>query len=295
MNRSHHLGHPIPFTLASPVDRLSIQAAEWPANGEPVGVVCVVHGMGEHKGRQTAMIRPLCESGFAVFHYDQRGHGQSGGRRGHALRLSDLTRDLEAVAAEAASRYPSLPLFVYGHSMGGNIAINYALRHQPKLAGVVLSSPWLRLSFQPPAWKVRLGRVVGKLWPTFTQSTGLSSGALYRPGHPEPAPTTDERSHGQITASMFTSVVDGGEWAIAHAEEWKAPLLILHGTADRITSFEASRELAANAGSPQCTFIPVGGGYHELHHDPEGLETMQIIARWLAEKTETFYINGQSN
>jgi len=295
MTQSHHNGQPIRFTIASPVDRLPLDAAEWAASGEPIGVVCLVHGMGEHKGRQAAIIGPLCESGFVVIHYDQRGHGRSGGRRGHALQLSDLTRDLEAVTEEAARRYPSLPLFVYGHSMGGNIAINYALRHQPKLAGVVLTSPWLRLAFQPPAWKVRLGRAIGRLWPTFSQSTGLNSGALYRQGHPSPAPTVDELSHGRITASMFTSIVDGGEWAIAHAGEWNAPLLVAHGTADGITSYEGSRQLAANADPQQCSFIAVEGGYHELHHDPDGPETMRAIAGWLKERVEGLCSGESSN
>ncbi|WP_127569665.1 alpha/beta hydrolase [Paenibacillus xylaniclasticus] len=282
MNSAFQQRQPVSFIMPSPVDGLQLHAAEWPVlTNRPLGVVCVVHGMGEHKGRQEAIIRPLRDARFVVFHYDQRGHGQSEGRRGHALKLSDLTRDLEAITAEAARRYPSLPLFVYGHSMGGNVVINYALRHKPRLAGVVLTSPWLRLSFQPPVWKVKLARTVGRLWPTFSQSTGLKPDALYRPGNPYAAPPRDELSHGRITASMFTSVVDGGEWAIAHSYEWKAPLLIVHGTADRITSFEASRQLANNAYRDRCTFIAVEGGYHELHHDLEGPKTMQRITEWL--------------
>src|SRR3569832_1003311 len=171
-------------TLTFPVDGIRLQAYEWPAAKEPIGVVCLIHGMGEHQGRQMAMIRPLHEAGFAVFSYDQRGHGRSEGRRVHARFIEHLTRDAEAMLQEASRRHSEAPLFLYGHSMGGNVAVNCALRHQLALGGLILSSPWLRLAFQPPQWKVSLSRMIGSIWPTFTQSAGLQPGELYRAGNP---------------------------------------------------------------------------------------------------------------
>ncbi|GMK42665.1 lysophospholipase [Paenibacillus sp. CCS19] len=275
---------PLALPLASPVDGLKLYAAEWPAPKSPIGVVCLVHGMGEHHGRQAAIVQPLNEAGFVVFVYDQRGHGRSEGKRGHSPSITHLTRDVDAVIAEARRRYPSLPIFLYGHSMGGNVAVNYALRHEAELAGLVLSSPWLRLAFQPPKWKVKIGRAIGRIWPTFTQQAGLASGALYRPGHPNPAPAKDEWSHGSITAAMFVAMTDSGEWAIREARRIRIPLLLAHGTADRITSFEASRELFSQANPATSTFMPVEGGYHELYHDPEGIATMERITAWLRER-----------
>ncbi|PWV97292.1 alpha-beta hydrolase superfamily lysophospholipase [Paenibacillus cellulosilyticus] len=277
-------GQPRELPLTSPVDGLKLFAAEWPTSKPPVGVICLVHGMGEHHGRQDAIVRPLNEAGFTVFVYDQRGHGRSGGKRGHASSITHLTHDTEAVLAEARRRYPELPLFLYGHSMGGNVAVNYALRHESGLAGLVLSSPWLRLAFTPPKWKVTIGRAIGRIWPTFTQSAGLASGSLYRPGHPNPAPPRDEWSHGNITAAMFVSMTDSGEWAIREASRLHIPLLLVHGTADRITSFEASQELMEHVNRESSTFMPIEGGYHELYHDPEGPDTMERITAWLLEQ-----------
>ncbi|MWC30313.1 alpha/beta hydrolase [Paenibacillus sp. MMS18-CY102] len=272
------------FALASPVDGIRLQAYEWPAGKAPIGVVCLIHGMGEHQGRQMAMIRPLHEAGFAVFSYDQRGHGRSEGRRGHARYIEHLTRDAEAVIQEAARKYPEVPLFLYGHSMGGNVAVNCALRHQPKLQGLILSSPWLRLAFQPPQWKVRLSRMIGSIWPTFTQSAGLQPGELYRAGNPLAASNKDEWSHGQISAAMFNAMTDGGEWAIKHGGELSVPTLILHGTADRITSASASRQLAETMAPKLSTYVSLEGGYHELHHDPEGPETLRTVTNWLRDR-----------
>jgi alpha-beta hydrolase superfamily lysophospholipase len=287
-NNSNGSGQLLELPLTSPVDGLKLYAAEWQTTKSPVGVVCLVHGMGEHQGRQAAIVRPLNEAGFNVLVYDQRGHGRSDGKRGHSPSITHLTRDTEAVLAEARRRYPTLPLFLYGHSMGGNVAVNYALRHESELAGLVLSSPWLRLSFQPPKWKVKLGRAIGRIWPTFTQSAGLASGALYRPGHPNAAPSKDEWSHGSITAAMFVSMTDSGEWAIQEASRLHMPLLLTHGTADRITSIDASRELMERADHSSSTFMPIEGGYHELYHDPNGPETMERITAWLLEQTRLY-------
>lgn len=279
---------PLELPLTSAVDGLKLYAAEWPALGQPVGVVCLVHGMGEHHGRQAAIVNPLNEAGFTVFVYDQRGHGRSEGKRGHSPSITHLTSDTDTVLAEAHRRYPSLPLFLYGHSMGGNVAINYALRHESELAGLVLSSPWLRLSFEPPKWKVKLGRAIGRIWPTFTQSAGLASGALYRPGHPNPAPPRDEWSHGKITAAMFVAMTDGGEWAIQETARLHIPLLVAHGTADRITSYDASRELMEYANRDSSTFMSIEGGYHELYHEPNGVETMERVTAWLLEQASLY-------
>lgn len=287
-NERNGSGQPIELPITSPVDGLKLYAAEWPTSGSPIGVVCLVHGMGEHHGRQAAIVQPLNEAGFTVFVYDQRGHGRSGGKRGHSPSITHLTRDLDAVLAEARRRYASLPIFLYGHSMGGNVAVNYALRHEAELAGLVLTSPWLRLSFQPPKWKVTMGRAIGRFWPTFTQRAGLASGALYRPGHPNPAPSKDEWSHGDITAAMFVAMTDSGEWAIREAQRLRIPLLLAHGTADRITSFDASRELFSHANQAISTFMPVEGGYHELYHDTDGIKTMEQIASWLQERASLY-------
>jgi Lysophospholipase len=287
-NERKDSGQPIEWPLTSPVDGLKLYAAEWQTAGSPIGVVCLVHGMGEHNGRQAAIVQPLLEAGFAVFVYDQRGHGRSEGLRGHSPSISHLTRDVDAVIAEARRRYSSLPIFLYGHSMGGNVAVNYALRHEAELAGLVLMSPWLRLSFQPPKWKVTMGRMIGRFWPTFTQKAGLASGALYRPGHPNPAPAGDEWSHGNITAAMFVAMTDSGEWAIREAKRLRIPLLLAHGTADRITSYEASRELFSHVNQPASTFITVEGGYHELYHDTDGIKTMKQIAAWLQERANLY-------
>src|SRR5262249_41630904 len=131
-------------------------ACEWlPANGEaPRAVVGIIHGMGEHSGRYSHVAERLIREGYAVLAYDQRGHGRTDGKRGHTPSYELLVDGVDRFVTEARRRFPELPLFLYSHSMGGNVTLNYLLRRKPQLAGAVVTGPWLRLAFQPPQLQV---------------------------------------------------------------------------------------------------------------------------------------------
>ena len=262
-------------------DGLTLYAREWlPAEREAVGTVCIVHGMGEHSGCYAELAGAFAEAGFAVLAYDQRGHGRSDGRRGHSPSIMALVSDAGLLLEEARTRHPGLPRFLYGHSMGGSVALNCALRLRPGFDGLILSSPWLRLAMRVPALKLRIGRIMARLWPTLPQRTGLKPGDLFRAASGGAAPQPDPLNHLWITPGMFVALEEAGEWALAHARELDTPLLLMHGTADRVTSFEASRELARQVGS-RCEFVPWDGGYHELHRDLDKDDVIRHMTRWL--------------
>ena len=129
----------------------------WSRDGSPRAVVIVVHGLGDHSGRYQEFARHAVEANIAVFAFDLPGHGLSPGRRGHFERYSDVLLDISAARATVAERFPDVPQFVLGHSMGGNLVINYALRRSAPddsdsvhLAGLILAAPML-LPPNPPA------------------------------------------------------------------------------------------------------------------------------------------------
>lgn len=260
------------------MDGAELYVREWLPQEKPVrGAVCLLHGLGEHGERYAHLAEAFAAAGFACVVPDQRGHGQTEGKRGHTP-LQDAVRDAEAALRETAARYPSVPVFLYGHSMGGNIALNCALRLKPDISGLILSSPWLRLAFRPPAAKLWLGRRIAKLAPGFTQGTGLRLEDLFRPGFITPEP--DRYVHTVITASTYFGLEEAGEWALAHAGNLSCKVLLLHGTADRITSWKASSELAARLGE-QCRFLSWEDGFHELHNDLSGREVMAAMIDWM--------------
>lgn len=114
----------------------------WEPESEPRAVVCLAHGYGEHSGRYAHVAAQMNEAGYAFLAFDLRGHGKSHGQRGHTPSYEHLLNDLALLFAEGARRFPAprKPLFIYGHSMGGNLVLNYALRRQPEIAGVIATS-----------------------------------------------------------------------------------------------------------------------------------------------------------
>jgi alpha-beta hydrolase superfamily lysophospholipase len=197
--------------------------------------------------------------------------------------IADMTVMLE----QCAKRHPDAPIFLYGHSMGGNIALNCALRTKPAIEGLILTSPWLRLAFKPPAVKEWIGRGLSSIWPSMPMSTGLKEEDLFLQDGSERklrlSMKGDSLSHTTLTPKAYVEIHDAGEWAIKHGAELHVPLLLLHGTEDRITSFEASRQLAEAAGDG-CLWRPWQGGLHELHNDSQGDETITYIMAWMNDK-----------
>lgn len=266
-------------------DGAELFAREWQPeleDGRDVrAVLCLVHGMGEYSGRYDAFARSLAAGGIASIAYDQRGHGRTAGPRGHADGMDQLAEDAAAAVREAAKLYPGAPLFLYGHSMGGGVALHAALTVPLPASGLILSSPWLSLVAPPPRIAEAAVGLLAKLWPTFSQPTGIKQEDLFRPGAQAGACSVmDEYCHKRITAKMYRSISTAGEKSILRAKELAFPVLLVHGTSDRITSFAASERLANAIGS-NCTFAPQEGGYHELHHDLEREALMNRLKMWI--------------
>jgi len=257
----------------------------WEPTGEPRAVVCLVHGLGEHCGRYAHVAAALNDAGYAVLACDQRGHGRSGGKRGFTPSYEALMNDIGLLLGQAEQRFPGKPRFLYGHSLGGNEVINYALRRRPDLAGVVSASPGLRTAFKPPALQLATGRLMNRLWPAFTMSNGLELAALSRDPAVIAAYQADPLVHDRLSARLGMGLLESGEWAIAHAAEFPLPLLLMHGTADRLTSHQASQQFAAKA--PTCTLKLWEGLYHETHNEPEKGEVIGFVVGWLTSQAQT--------
>ena len=263
-------------------DRVELYRQSWAPEGEAKAVITLIHGFGEHSGRYPHVAEALTAEGYALVTGDHRGHGRSQGLRGHTPSYDALMGDIAGLLDEAAQGFPNRPRFIYGHSMGGNLTLNYVLRRRPQLDGVVVTAPWLRLAFEPPRWKVAIGRAMNQIYPALLQDTGQDLDGLSRDAAVGRAYAADPLVHSKMSARMFTGLHAAGLWALEHAAEFPLPLLLMHGGADPITSALASREFAAKA--PQCTFKAWDGLYHEIHNEPEQQQIFAAIIRWLNER-----------
>lgn len=262
-------------------DGLQIFAGEWaPQEKRPEGVVCLVHGYAEHSARYSHVAADLTRSGFVCLACDLRGHGKSGGKRGHTPSYEALLDDVELLLDNAKERYPELPRFLYGHSMGGNLVLNYSLRRRPEIAGVVAASPWLRLAREPAGPVILLARLMNRLAPAATLKIKLDAAGLSHDREVVSAYQNDPLIFNEISFGLFTAIHDSGSWAVGYAFDFPLPLLIMHGDADPVTSVEASRRLAGKAPG-RCTLKIWPGLFHELHNEPQKQEVLAYVKGWL--------------
>lgn len=244
-------------------------------------VVVLVHGLGEHSKRYERTVVPfLTNNSIAVISYDQFGHGKTEGKRGLHPGYTFLLDAVDQMVSRAGKLFPEQPIFLYGHSMGGNVAINYCLQRTNILKGLIATSPFLRLAFNPPQWKMAMAGVLNKILPSVTMPSELDVNAISRDKNEIIAYQQDPLVHDRVSTGYSLEIMQQGEWAIEHAQEMETPMLLLHGTNDRLTSYMASEEFA-NRSMEHVEIVLYEGAYHELHHDLDKEKMLEKILSWI--------------
>ncbi|UNY98481.1 alpha/beta hydrolase [Zhouia spongiae] len=244
-------------------------------------VVVLVHGMGSHSGRYSSFVVPeFIDKGYAVIGFDHFGHGHTEGKRGTCPGYEAVLDSITEVFDKVDELFNGFPRFLYGHSMGGNVALNYVLRRKPELKGVVITSPFLRIAFPTPAWKMALGKLFYRIAPNITLSSGIDAKYISRDEKEVNKYKEDKLVHNRISPNFSIPFIKAGEEAISKALQLHLPLLLLHGTDDYITSHYASKAFAKQ--SEKYTELKLfEGGYHELHNDLEKQEVLNTITGWM--------------
>ena len=251
-------------------------------------VVVLVHGFGEHSGRYHEQVVPaLLETGCAVVLYDNIGHGKSGGKRGHCPSYSALLDILAVVISKAISFFPDLPLFLYGHSMGGNLVLNFGMRRENNIKAIVATSPYLRLAFEPPGWKMLLGKLMLKIMPSITLPSGLDPKGISRRPEEVEKYIADPLVHDRVSPMFSFPVMDAGNWAVANAAKLSIPTLLVHGTADPIIDHNGTREFHKNSNSTVLELFP--DAYHELHYDLCRAQLLEMIRNLVTAATLSIF------
>lgn len=262
-------------------DGLTLLGRIWQTTGKPKGIVNLIHGLGEHSGRYAHVAETLTKAGYNLIGFDLRGHGLSEGPLGHTPDYEHIMDDVALFMQKSNEFFGSdHPNFLYGHSLGGTIVLNYALRRKPNLNGVISTGPALRLSFEPPKIKLVLGKIMANLMPTFSMNNALDVNALARDAAIVKAYQDDVLVHDRLSAKLVMELFDSGKYALEHTADWTLPLLLMHGSEDRISSCQASEEFAQKAGDI-VTFKQWDGFYHEIHNDFGKEEVKAFMIDWL--------------
>lgn len=262
-------------------DGLELALTIWPARqATPRWTFVVAHGLGEHAGRYQGFSEWFCARGAEVYAADHRGHGRSGGPRGDSPSLSALVDDLDRVVTFAHPP-PGRPLVLIGHSMGGAIAIAYALAHPERIERAVFSAPALRVKQRVPPWMALLGRVMPVVWPTLTLGSGLNTALLSRDPQVVEAYRHDPLVHDRISARLYRETIGRGKDLIALAPQLRTPFLLLHGEADGLIDPRGSAQFFRRATGGLGTYRSYPGLYHEIFNEPEREQVFADILDWL--------------
>jgi len=266
-------------------DGLNLFGRAWISrNPKLKGTVLLVHGLGEHSGRYANVAEIFNESGYHLIGFDLRGHGLSEGPRGHTPTYELLLDDIEGFIQESQRKFDlDLPEFLYGHSLGGNLVLNFGIQRSREFTGVIVTSPLLETAFSPPKVKLLAAKVFSKFMPTLTLNNGLETAALSRNQAIVEAYLSDPYVHDKLSAKLGYEMLDNGKYALNHANKWQHSLLLMHGTADRICSAPASQEFARAAGD-HVDLVLWEDNYHELHNGLEKDKVISAMVQWMDER-----------
>ena len=254
-----------------------------PTNKRPKAVLALIHGLGEHTGRYVHVGKTMTDVGYALVGFDLRGHGKSGGARGHFPSLDVVMQDMRQFFKYLVQRYPDVPHFLYGHSLGGLLSLSYALQYNTGLNGVMVTGAALRSPLQEQKGKIAMVNVLGSILPTITVSSGLDATTISRDADVVKKYVNDPLVHDKTSLGLGKSATKAIEFCFAHAREFKPPLLIMHGAADKLTFPSGSEDFAklVSENNKDVTLKLWDGLYHEVHNEPEKDEVFTVMIEWL--------------
>ncbi len=265
-------------------DDLKLYGQEWKPDGKVKASIALVHGLGEHSDRYQHVAEAFVNAGLSLTAFDLRGHGKSEGVRGHAPSYDAIMSDISQNIDLVKEHFPESPVFIYGHSLGGNLSLYYCLTRNPQLQGAIITSPGLGSAAPLPAIKLALGKMLYHLMPATQMDNGLDRSGLSRDPEVEKKYSADPTVHPKISARLAMDLFANGQYIIDHAAEFPIPLLLMQGSADRLVSPQLTKAFAQAAPLSKITFKLWDGFYHELHNEPEKKEVLQTMIDWMTQE-----------
>jgi acylglycerol lipase len=269
--------HASDHLIAADGTRLATRA--WTPRSDPLALVVIVHGFGEHVGRHEALATAFVRGGYAVHGYDQRGHGFSAGERANVKRLEMLFDDLAAVVRDARASVAGIPLVLFGHSMGGLVALRTVQEGLVHPDLLILSSPVIRLTGTPPRPILKALTALARPFPSLPLRAVDPRAISNDPAEADAYRLDPAVYHGPAKIRIVTEMARHGELALQNTARVSAPTLLLHGKDDRVVEPGPTGQLERDI--PNASLRLYGGSAHELFHDAQRERVTADVLAWL--------------
>ena len=249
------------------------------------GVVLIVHGLGEHAGRYNHVANNLCNSGFEVCAYDQRGHGESTGLPGVIPTSTALLDDLADVLDDTRRQFPSLPLILLGHSLGGLVTSRFVALNMRPVDALVLSSPALDAGLS--TFQKLLLKVLPAIVPNLRVANGLNTKFISHDPQVVKNYRSDRLVHNKISPRLGQFIATAGPATVALAAQWRTPTLLMYAGADKLVNPAGSRRFAKRAAKSKTvkpgtvTATCFDGYYHEIFNERDAGPVFKLLKNWL--------------
>jgi alpha-beta hydrolase superfamily lysophospholipase len=256
----------------------------WLPEADPRAILLVVHGWAEHSGRYVNLVNHFVPQGFAICALDQRGHGKSEGMRGYVERFSDYLDDLEKFIQIVKNEYADRNIFLVGHSMGATVATAYTTTgtNQQDLAGLILSGVGIKPGQSLSSALIPLARLISVVTPKMGVMV-LEAPAISQDKAVVDAYINDPLVYlGKITCRFGAEMLATLRKLPSEIPQINLPILIMHGTADRLCNPEGSQILYDNVGSNDRTLKLYDGFYHEIFNEPGHKQVLDDTEEWIA-------------
>ena len=263
-------------------EQLELNAFLWETE-IPSAVLLIVHGFGEHAERYAELAAFLNSSGIAVMSFDLRGHGRSEGKQGLILDWNEFHKDIDAAVKVLGGKYPSLPLFLMGHSLGGTMVLEYVLSSEFQPRGIIVSAP----SLGAPGiskFLLAISKFLSFAAPRMIISTGLNSDAMSRDKKEVEKYLNDPLIHDKASPRLGTELEKVQNFIHENSENLTVPMLLVYGSGDTIAPHEPINRFFNNAGAEDKLLKVFDGAYHELHNDLVKEEVYKLYTDWLVQR-----------
>ncbi len=244
-------------------------------------VLLVVHGLAEHSGRYLNIVNYLVPKGYAVCSFDYQGHGKSGGLRGYVKRFSCYLDELRSFLGIVRNMYPENKIYIVGHSIGGTIAANFATNHQDEFDGLILSGATIKPGASLSRVKIAMANFLSLILPKVGVDI-IDASTISRDKAVVDAYVNDPLVYrGKISARLGAELISAMQELTRKMSQIKLPILIMHGTDDRLCDPEGSLMLYERVSSPDKTLKLYDGLYHEIFNEPEREQVFRDMEAWL--------------
>ncbi|MDA3899466.1 MAG: lysophospholipase [Spirochaetes bacterium] len=248
-------------------------------------ILIIVHGLGEHCGRYSNLLDQLSGKGISVYGMDLRGHGKSGGRRGHVESFLDYVHDLKSFIELIKEKHDGVPIYMLGHSMGATIACRYALQYQEDLSGIITTAGAFIPKVEVPSFIQKTGLILSKIVPKLQKKNGIDPSKLSHDAEVVSLYKQDELVHDLVTVRWYTEFNKNVENCLGRGVEIRLPALILHGGSDEIADIKGSKLLFDKIMSTDKEMKVFEDLYHEIMNETGNkTQVLAVISKWMNDR-----------